>query len=152
LKVGYLDDITLAGDEFCLSEDIEVIIKAGQDLGLQLNFSKCEIISTSGETPLNSHLSSFIRLTPSDGTLLGASLTSGRALEVSLSARKDELNRAAERLTKLASHDALTILRYSLSAPKLMHTLRSSPCFDHPMLTDFEKLFENSCAASLTVI
>ena len=45
-----------------------------------------------------------------------------------------------ERLKLLSAHDALILLRSSFSAPKLLHTLRSSPCAEHPTLTTFDLL------------
>ena len=53
--------------------------------------------------------------------------------------RCEDLDRAVNRLAKLSSHDALTILRSSLSAPKLLYTLRTSPCVGHPLLDRYDK-------------
>src|SRR5690349_13216601 len=66
----------------------------------------------------------------------------------SLSRRLADLKRAASRLKSLASHDALTILRYSLSAPRLMHSLRASPCFGHPLLPVFDATLKD-CLCSV---
>ena len=57
-----------------------------------------------------------------------------------LSAKLDELMRAIERLEMISAHDALLMLRSALSAPKLMYTLRTSPCSDNPILTSFDAL------------
>ena len=40
----------------------------------------------------------------------------------------------------MQSHDALLILRSSLSAPKLLYLLRTSPCFGHPALAAFDTI------------
>ena len=69
-------------------------------------------------------------------------------MESSLSSRVSDLKRGAVRLKSLASHDALTILRYSLSVPRLMHTLRSSPSFGHPLLSEFDKTLKE-CLCSV---
>ena len=50
-----------------------------------------------------------------------------------LSEKTEDLRRAVSRLTLLHSKDALTLLRYSLSIPKLLYTLRTpdltvTPC------------------------
>src|ERR1700730_17509329 len=45
LRVGFMDDITLGGDEDCLGQDVQAILDAGVELGLQLNISKCELLS-----------------------------------------------------------------------------------------------------------
>jgi len=41
-----------------------------------------------------------------------------------------DLARAVDRLKLISSHDALVLLKNSLSAPKLLHTLRSACCAD----------------------
>src|SRR5579872_4347977 len=69
-------------------------------------------------------------------------------MESSLSSRVSDLKRGAVRLKSLASHDALTILRYSLSVPRLMHTLHSSPSFGHPLLSEFDKTLKE-CLCSV---
>lgn len=43
LNLWYLDDGTLAGDPETVLQDLETIIKKSSDLGLRLNFSKCEL-------------------------------------------------------------------------------------------------------------
>ena len=125
LTEGFLDDITLGGKEASISSDVQAIIDGGQELGLRLNFFKCELISFGDNSPSDAVLSTFQRLKPDQSTLLGAPLASGEAMVSSLSSRLSDLKRAASRLKPLASHDALTILRFSLSVPRLMHTLRS---------------------------
>ena len=126
LTVGFLDDITLGGSVAMVSSDVRSIVDGGQALGLHLNFSKCELISSGGSPLDDAVLSSFQRLSVCQSSLLGAPLTTGGAMDNALSSRLADLRRAASRLKLLASHDALTILRYSLSAPRLMHILRAS--------------------------
>ena len=138
LTVGFLDDITLGGIEDTVARDVQCIIDGGQELGLKLNIPKCELITPSDDLPTSAILSSFQKLKPSQSNLLGAPLTTGSAMDDSLLSRLSDLKRAALRLKTLDSHDALTILRYSLSVPRLMHTLRSSPSFGHPLLLEFD--------------
>ena len=138
LTEGFLDDITLGGSEASVASDVQTIIEGGQELGLRLNFSKCELISLGDTTPIDAVLSSFLSLKSCQSTLLGAPLTSGAAVDSLLSSRLLDLKRASSRHKSLASHDALTILRYSLSTPRLMHTLHCSPSFEHPLLSEFD--------------
>lgn len=79
--------------------------------------------------------------------LLGAPLLPDHATATSLEARVADLGRISSRLIDIGSHDALTVLRYSLSAPKVIFTLRSSPCFGHTLLTDFDNLQRNILSA-----
>ena len=59
-------------------------------------------------------------------------------MDTALSRHCDDLARAATRLGSIAAHDALVLLKASFSAPKLLHTLRSSPCSGHAALAKFE--------------
>jgi len=148
LRVGFMDDITLGGDEESLEQDIQAILDANDELSLQLNIPKCELISFSNESSSTSILSSFLKITPANSILLGAPLTPDHALDSCLASRKNDFLRAAEGLKTLVAHDALTILRYALSAPKLLYTLRCCPCYGHPLLDEFDQLYRD-CLCSI---
>lgn len=151
LKVAYLDDVTLGGNEGTIESDIGVIIERGKDLGLELNLTKCELISFRPLLIRNPIFNSFCKVTIEESTLLGAPITIGKAMDKSLTARVEDLRQASKRLLMVSRHDALTLLRFSLSAPKLMHTLRSSPFFTHPSLTVFDEELRN-CLTMITNI
>ena len=70
-------------------------------------------------------------------------------MDKALTNRCDDLERAAGRLRLLTAHDALILLRSSFSAPKLLHTLRASPCSGHPMLEKFDSLLR-SCTCDIS--
>src|ERR1700730_2918404 len=84
LTEDFLNDITLRGNEINLATDVQAIVDGGQELGLQLNISKCKLIALRDITPSDPALSSFLQLTPSNSTLLGVPLMSGGAMESSL--------------------------------------------------------------------
>jgi len=48
LNLGFLDDLTLGGPESVVADDVSKNIKEGEDLGLILNTSKCELITHRG--------------------------------------------------------------------------------------------------------
>ena len=148
LVIGYLDDITLGGDEHVLSEDVSKIQEQGETLGLKLNINKCELISENA-SPSIDFFQNFIKLDLGDSMLLGAPLRTGRGMDAALARRCDDLALATSRLKSLSSHDALILLRASFSAPKVLHTLRSSPRVDHPGLTSFDSL-QRSCLSLIT--
>ena len=50
-----------------------------------------------------------------------------------------ELNKGISRLSMLQAHDAMIILKNSLSIPKLMYILRTADCCDNDLLTKFTK-------------
>jgi len=142
LVIGYLDDITLGGDEATVAADVNMIQTQGETLGLKLNINKCEFINHNASSS-ESVFSDFIKLDPSSTTLLGAPLSSGKAMDEVLQNRCDELSLAISRLNTLQSHDALTLLKYSFSCPKVLHTLRSSPCIGHSTLVQFDSLLKS---------
>ena len=45
LTLGYLDDLTLGGEESVVAADVEMIEREAEKLGLHLNHAKCEVIS-----------------------------------------------------------------------------------------------------------
>src|SRR6201995_1983628 len=77
-----------------------------------------------------------------DATLLLAPLTTGPAMDISLSGRCTDLALAIDRLKLLAAHAALILLKASFSAPQILHILRSAPCAGHPDLDRFDGLLE----------
>jgi hypothetical protein len=148
LTEGYMDDLTLGGPEDVVARDVATVRQKGEEIGLRLNEKKCEFISRSGVSA-DPIFEPFIHLTVASAELLGAPVTTGEAMDRALNIRCDDLSRAAERLRLIDAHDALVILRASFSAPKLLHTLRASPCADHPALEKFDATLRN-CVSSIT--
>ena len=116
-----------------MARDVQTIRREGQELGLRLNDMKCEFISTTGQHS-DPVFQNFVHLTVNNADLLGAPVTTGAAMDRALDNRCEDLSRAASRLRLISAHDALILLRASFSAPKLLHTLRASPCSGHPVL------------------
>ena len=70
LVVGYIDDITIGGHISTVDEDVTIIKRNGPSLGLHLNITKCELISS--VMPVQSQsLNEFIAVSPPDASLLG---------------------------------------------------------------------------------
>ena len=71
-----------------------------------------------------------------------------------LSDRYTDLTRAVERLKLISAHDALVLLKNSLSAPKLLHILRAACCVDHELLRKLDDQLRAAvssiCNVSLT--
>ena len=84
--------------------------------------------------------------------LLGAPSTNGPAMDKALIGRCNDLARGIRRLKLLASHDALVILKASLSTPKLLHIMRSSPCADHEGLERFDSLLRTGLSSIQKIV
>jgi hypothetical protein len=53
LNIWYLNDGTLADDPEVVLSDFKKVINLSREIGLELNFNKCEIFCCSGDTDLN---------------------------------------------------------------------------------------------------
>jgi hypothetical protein len=152
LCVGYLDDLTAGGPVQQVESDVRKIMDEAGKLGLRLNVAKCELIS---KTPVainrDSCLKDFKNVVVEDMTLLGAPVTGPRAVETTLGDKVKQLDTALARLQHLHAHDALTILRHSLSIPKLLYTLRTANCVDHSSLIAFDNMLRGGLTQLLNV-
>ena len=96
LTVGYLDDLTLGGLQSQVAKDVQRVIEVGDELGLTLNISKCELIANTGVSVSDPLLRRFQRVDVGDSTLLGAPLFPGQVIDTFWSER---LTRCRELLT-----------------------------------------------------
>jgi hypothetical protein len=151
LRIGYLDDLTFGGELPALAVEIGRLRIGAAALGLTLNDGKCEVISSAPNPVLPSSVSQFAMVNTSDATILGAPLLQEGAMDKALDLQVARLKLASTRLSCLQSHDALTILRYSLSLPKLLYSLRSSFCGNHPALREFDVVLRHCLCQILNV-
>ena len=99
----------------------------------------------------HTEFSGFTSTPVSKMRLLGAPVMPGLEVTAALNEKTEDLRRAVSRLTLLQAQDALTLLRYSLSIPKLMYTLRTSDCHCNSALGDFDFTLRNGLSAILNV-
>ena len=71
-----------------------------------------------------------------EAKILGAPL--GKSVGDNIQRKVEKLRLMGDRLQLLQSQDALLLLRYSFAIAKVMHILRSSPCFSSPQLKVFD--------------
>lgn len=151
VKFGYLDDITAAGPEFSVEKDIVRLEHESSDIGLTLNVSKCELITNDVRKSALPKLSSFIHIAPQYAKVLGAPIFVGPSLDEALYGQCESLSRAVDRLKLITSHDSLTIIRHSLSAPKLNYILRTTPSAGHPALVKFDNTLRKALCSIVNV-
>ena len=133
-----MDDLTAGGEQQAIVSDYLTLQRMAGEMGLKLNVAKCEVI-TNDPLSLNRSFGGFNVLSPCEGTLLGAPLLDGSAMNHALESRCSDLSRALDRFSLISAHDGLVILKNSISAPKLMYTLRCSPTFGHCLLDRFDQ-------------
>ena len=68
-----------------------------------------------------------------------------------LKEKTEDLHRAVSKLTLLPAQDALTLLRFSLSIPKLMYTLRTYNCESNPAVEEFDNELRTGLSGFLNV-
>ena len=73
------------------------------------------------------------------------------ALDKILKAKTDDLAKAIQRISYVHAHDALTLIRHSVSVPKLLHVLRSSPCTNNKFLQKFDDILRDGLSKVLNV-
>ena len=136
VNIGLMNDVSLSSDVSTLERDINTIIEAESSTGLRLNPAKCKIIMDDFSFIETMHvIKDFIRVQKDQMTLLGAPVSRGHAMDKLLQEKVDDLDRSICRLKYLQAHDALVLLKNSLSMPCLLYTLRTSDCHDHSLLT-----------------
>jgi hypothetical protein len=91
----------------------------------------------------------FTPISINDMRLLGSPAMPGPEVTVALVEKVEALRRAVPRLTLLQSQDALTLLRYCLSIPKLLYTLRTSDCHANPILSEFDNAMKTALSTIL---
>jgi len=152
LRIGFLDDLTLGGHVDTVAADIAKLAEECRRLGLELNPTKCEIVGLSQSDANNvNEFNSFRIVKLEDLTLLGSPVQSGRAVDAALAVKCADLTRAVSRLSLLHAHDALVILRNSLSVPKLLYTLRTAKCSGRPALRKFDEILRDGLSAILNI-
>src|SRR5882757_4105176 len=145
LVMGYLDDITIGGSIKDLVSLVPKFEASSLLLGLSLNRSKCEFVGKGvefGAAVASSGLGVPLK-DWGDAGLLGSPLyvegVSGVLIE-----RCADMCRMTGRLQFLSRHESLFLLRSSLRVPRLLHVLRSSPCFRSPEITVFDEALRSS--------
>ena len=84
-------------------------------------------------------------------TFLGSPVLPSRAMDRVLQGKIDDLRRAIKRLALLQEHDALCLLKNLIAMPKLLYVLRTSPCFDNPLLDIFDDILRRGLSLELNV-
>ena len=145
-----MDDLTLGGPSDVVAADLDYTSRYKMVQGYE-----SEIISRRSR-PRAAQFEGFVSVAPEEAELLGAHLYAGKKMDNLFENRCSDLNTAISRLSLLSADDALMLLKMSFSAPKMLHTLRCSPCVNHPCLGEFDNLLRKGidtiCNLSLTDI
>jgi len=119
-------------------------MNADQDIGLNLNIFKCELVCNPGCLITDPVLAGLRQVPATEAEHLGAPLFPGLAQDSAWSRRCEELACAVDRLVLVSSQDALILLRASFSAPRVQHLLRCSPSVNNSSLQIFDDLLRSA--------
>ena len=116
LNVWYMDDGTLGGDADVLLVDFNTVRRVGQELGLELNEQKCELITDNDDVvdKFRVDAPSILHIKTSQAVLLGAPIGSTEEIDSTLSRKVAEFQRLTSRLKQLNAHDAFFLLKIVL--------------------------------------
>ena len=148
-SVFYLDDCSLGGPMEDVLHDLNIVEREGAELGLHLNYRKSEVIGVDKDTrdAILSFLPGARVVDPLRATLLGSPIGDVSSISITLREKIKLLETLGGRLKHLFTHDALILLRHSLAIPKLLHNLRTSPCFLSPTLQDYDELLKSTVSS-----
>ena len=110
LRIGYLDDLTLGGSKETVAADVQLLETESKNLGLFLNRSrpKCEIACHDIRMTIDDQaFHDFTNMSFEKMTLLCAPLVPGRAVDMVLQSKANDLERAIRRLSILHTHMTL---------------------------------------------
>ena len=121
-----------------VTRDLELVLREGAELGLQLNELKFEVVGTdpTAREKVLTSIPGAREINSSSAVLLGSPIGDVNSISDAISQKLHLLQTMADRLQHIPSHDALVLLRNSFAIPKLLHLLRSSPSFLSSRLKD----------------
>jgi hypothetical protein len=132
MNIWYLDDGTLADYPKVVLSDFKKVINLSQEIGLELNFNKCEIFCCSGDTDLKvikefQNLAPGIKICDRESlSLLGSPIFDQgfkNTVEKTIITVENLLNKAE----LLNRHVAYTLIKNCLFIPKSNFLLRTTP-------------------------
>ena len=134
-------------------DDIKVVQERAKLIGLSLNLHKCEVLS------FDSNAADVFRLDApdlkvvqlEDFCLLEVPI-SNEAITGHITSKISSVDNARALLLLLPSQDALFLMRYALSLPRLMYSLRTSPCIiANTLLATYDTLIREMLSSTLNL-
>ena len=120
LLIFYLDNGTLGGGVEDVLHDLQTMTEEAAKLGLQLNHSKFEIISSdaSALAAMIEVVPDLCPVTPENAHLLGSPIGGEEGIDGSIGEKITALETMGNRLCHLCAHDTYCLFRHSFALPK----------------------------------
>ena len=150
VNLWYLDDSNLADRPETVLEDLQILLRELNNIGLSINSSKCELTCLNlenTETVINDFKRFLpdLKITSIEGsTILGSPIAS-EGVRSEINSKLNALRRMISRLSLIDPHQAFVLLKNSFAIPKLTYLLRSSPAFQETdLLEELDMTLRNS--------
>jgi len=153
MTIAYLDDVELGGDARVVANDFQRIEEMGAQIGLTLNRAKCEVIGH------DNAIRTFFRYCQinlpetelQDMTMLGSPVPPSQGIDDVLSRKRAKLKRLSTRLPYMPSHDSLYLIPHVVTTPRIMCTLRTSPCTDSNELLRYDETIKSTLPSTMNI-
>jgi hypothetical protein len=151
-NLWYMDDGSIGGEVSSLLSDLETVRRVGPTIGLILNEDKCELITGDDNViaGIKAAMPNIRHIPCGEAVLLGAPIGE-LSVDTILGSKLTTFKRLANRLTTMNAHDALFLLKNCFSMPKLLYTLRCSPCYKSSLLSQYDEAVRSALKAILNV-
>ena len=141
-RLFYLDDGIMGG---CLSDtlhDLQNLEVLASDLGLRLNQDKSELFYSDPATreEILSTVPGLHVLIHDEVAVLESPVGGIKSLSGAILEKVERLHLMGDRLHLMHAHDTLLLLTHSFSMPKILHMLRTAPCFLSPAVETYDSL------------
>ena len=148
-KPCYLDDVSEGGPWKTVLQDLKTFQEKASMIGLQLNGSKSEItVFGTQYEDIVGHFRTVCpeikQVLPQDLSLLGSPLGTC-STEDALRQKIDSLKLLCTRTAQLPAHQAFFLLKNCFAVPRLLYTLRTSPCYrEYELLAELDRLMKDT--------
>ncbi|XP_061708509.1 uncharacterized protein LOC133518810 [Cydia pomonella] len=157
-NVWYLDDGTLGGDVNTVLSDLSFVRSSFENIGLDLNFCKCELFIYKSSCTLTDLKPKFddlapnIKLVDKDSLCLLGSPVFEESFPDYVSNSISKFKSHTNSLLEISPHYALVILKFCLFFPKFTYVLRCCPFWEHQnLLSPIDDLIKISLETILNI-
>ena len=154
VNLWYLDDSNIADSPQIVLEDLQLILRELEKIGLSINTSKCELTFLNLENP-ESVIGDFknflpdLKITSIEDSIILGSPIANKGVRSEIISRTNALKRMISKLNLIDAHQAFVLLKNSFAIPKLTYLLRSSRAF---LQSDLLEEFDTTLRKAMTQI
>ena len=157
VNLWYLDDSNMADRPEVVLEDLKLLLRELEKIGLSVNASKCELTCLNLDNPDNI-INDFklilpnLKITTIDESIILGSPIATQGLRSEIQSKLNSLKRMVSRLSQIDQHQAFVLLKNSFAIPKLTYLLRSSRAFQQiDLLQEFDSTLRDAMSSIMNI-